>query len=129
MRRQCQVEKIGGKNVNRRPARERYQQAEQTADGKEYDRHHGIRLDKGFRVAADLQAGIGAYPMRKCRCHVLPPLFHHVNTANHLMMADTTKFVTHDAVHPGLVRRYRQHHFVIGVNLDIDVCGLQREAM
>ena len=55
---QDQIEPVGRKQMHRRPARQRDQQAHQPADGEKHHRGHGICLDQRLRRGIDLEAGI-----------------------------------------------------------------------
>ena len=54
-----EVEPVRGQEVHRRPAGERHQQPEQSADGEEHHRGDCVRLDQVLRREVDLESGGG----------------------------------------------------------------------
>ena len=124
-----QVEPVGGKQVNLRPASERHQQPEEAADSQEYDRDHGIRLDQLFRGRMDLETRCGAGAKFCVFGHCSAPLLDYVKLADHQVVAGSAEFIAHDAVLPDPVGFDGHDHVVAWMHLQIDVHGLQRKTM
>src|SRR5574338_225778 len=67
--------------------------------------------------------------MRFTAISALPWLLHYVEHARHRVMIDAAVLVADDVVGAGRRGRECHHVVVAGVHLDVDVLGLQREAV